>query len=415
MPVPEQAAARHAVDHEAEFWILGTEEGQRLLTDVRAVFAPRPADLSRWRKLADAPAVAAAIRLAACRAKATTKFQLADRMWLNPIGLEQSTSELVARHKARRFKGRLIVDLCAGVGGDTLALAESGDVLAVDRDHAMCRRLAWNATVYGVATRVLPCQAKAERVSIPEGAWIHIDPDRRAGRQDRARCLADYVPGLDFLRDTTLSSPGGAIKLSAASDFARHFSDPNFEVELISLDGECKEATTWFGAASTCRRRATRLPENVTWTDRDAPLATTGMAHVREVSTFLYDPDPALIRAGLLDSFAVAHGLGRIAPDVDYLTGDVLLATPFLSAFEVLGIHRLDLKQLRRLVAQRDLGPLEIKVRGLDLTPEMLRNQLRVRGSHPATLILAGGSGPSRAFLARRPGAPPCAMPGASV
>ena len=121
------------------------------------------------------------------------------------------------------------------------------------------------------------------------------------------------------------------------------------------------------------------------------------------VSAFVYDPDPALLRAGLLDSFAAAHGLNRIAADIDYLTGDRLVNTPFLAPFEVQSVHRLDVKQLKRLVAEQDLGPVEIKMRGLDLTPETLRTQLRVRGSHPATLILAGGVGPARAILAQRP------------
>ena len=63
----------------------------------------------------------------------------------------------------------------------------------------------------------------------------------------------------------------------------------------------------------------------------------------------------------------------------------------------------LDVKQLKRLVAEQDLGPVAIKMRGLDLAPETLRTQLRVRGSHPATLILAGGAGPAKAILAQRP------------
>ncbi|MGZ3486641.1 MAG: THUMP-like domain-containing protein, partial [Isosphaeraceae bacterium] len=71
--------------------------------------------------------------------------------------------------------------------------------------------------------------------------------------------------------------------------------------------------------------------------------------------------------------------------------------------FEVQSIHRLDMKRLKRMVAEQDLGPVEIKMRGLGLTPETLRTQLRVRGSHPATLILAGGVGAARAILAQRP------------
>jgi len=394
---------RSTSDHDSEAWVLTEEPGQRLLAEVTEVPEPRPADISRWRKLAPPHVVAAAVRLAACRARAQAKFSRGDRLWLDPVGLEQATAEVVARYKAGRFACPVVVDLCAGIGGDSVALAQTARVLAVDSDHGMCRRLAWNAAAYEVADRVLPCQSRAESFTIPPGAWIHIDPDRRASGQQRARRLAGCTPAVEFLRSLVRHAPGGAIKLSPASDFAVHFSGPQFEVELISLKGECKEATVWFGAAATCLLRATRLPENVTWTDREGGITTTPSVPVVPVSAFVYDPDPALLRSGLLDSFAAAHGLSRIAADIDYLTGDRLVDTPFLAPFAVQSVHHLDMKQLRRVVAEQDLGPMEIKMRGLDLAPETLRTQLRARGSHPATLILAGGVGPAIAILAQRP------------
>jgi hypothetical protein len=323
-------------------------------------------------------------------------------MWLDVVGLEQATSEIVAQHKARRFESAVVVDLCAGIGGDSVALAERGNVMAVDQDHGMCRRLAWNAAVYDVADRILPCQARAETFPIPDGAWVHIDPDRRVAGRRRALSIADYTPGPEFLRGLSSRAPGGAIKLSPASDFAAHFHGSEIEVELISSGGECKEATVWFGAAVTCRRRATRLPENATWTDRDGVSSQAEMVPITEVSEYIYDPDPALLRSGLLDSFAAPHGLFRIGADIDYLTGGSLVATPLLAAFAVESVHRLDLKRLKRLVVQEGLGVLEIKVRGLELKPETLRAQLKPEGTRPATLILAGGAGPARAILARR-------------
>jgi THUMP domain-like/RNA cap guanine-N2 methyltransferase len=392
--------AKGEVDVEA--WVLSTEPGQRLLAEAAALRELRPAEVQRLRKLAPPEAVAAGLRLAACQAKARAKFSQGERMWLDPVGLEQATSEPVALHKAARFPRSLVVDLCAGVGGDSLALAQRAHVLAVDRSQANCRRLAWNAAVHGLADRILPCRGLAEAFPIPAGAWVHIDPDRRVTRSDRARTLADYAPGLAFLRSLAQRAPAGAIKLSPASDFATTLSNPDLEIELISLDGECKEATVWFGAAATCRRRATRLPEGITWTDRDGACFERFRVPTAAVAAYVYDPDPALPRAGLLDSFTAAHGLCRIADDVDYLTSESLLATAFLTPFEVQGVFPLDLKRLRRLVAQENLGPLEIKLRGLDLLPEKLRDRLHPRGSRPATLILVGGSGPARAILARR-------------
>jgi hypothetical protein len=108
------------------------------------------------------------------------------------------------------------------------------------------------------------------------------------------------------------------------------------------------------------------------------------------------------VRAGLLDGFAAAHGLQRMSAGVDILTATELVASPFLSAFEVLEELPVDLKRLRSAVARLGLGPLEIKVRGLDLRPETLRSQLRPPGPNPATLLLVGGPGLHRAILAQR-------------
>ncbi len=385
---------------DAEAWVLMTDAGLRLLTEVGTVKTIGPAEHCRFRKTASPARVSAAIRLIHARTNAVLKFERGERMWVEPTGVEQATSEVVARYKARRFVCPLVVDLCSGIGGDALALALRSDVLAVDLDHGMCRRLRYNASVYGLADQILAVRSQAETFAIPAGAWLHLDPDRRAMGAGRARSLENYVPGLDYWTSAAHQVPAGAIKLGPASDFAKHFSGPEYEVELISLHGECKEATVWFGELNSCRRRATRLPENVSWTDRDGPMGQ--WAPVASTGAILYDPDPALLRAGLLDGFALAHGLARAADGVDYLTGDRMISTPFLAAFQVREELPLDLKRLRRLIAENDVGTLEIKVRGADIAPETLRRQLAPGGTRAATLIVIGGNGPVRAVLAQR-------------
>jgi hypothetical protein len=384
--------------------VLSTETGLALLAAVSAVARPGPADLARWRKSASSEWVSAALRLVEGRRKGAPKFERADRMWFDPVGVEQATAEAVARHKARRFgEGGIVIDLCSGIGGDSLALAGRNEVMAVDRDAGMARRTLWNSGVYEVSDRVMAVQARAESVAIPDAARVHIDPDRRAGGSKRARNLSDYAPGVDFLLSLVSSAQGGAIKLGPSSDFETHFGRPEFEIELISLGAECKEATVWFGdlAGEGVRRRATSLPSGATWSDLDGPWGETHAT--RPLGPWVFDPDPSLVRSGLLDGFASAHGLGRIVPGVDLLTGLKLVESPFLASFEVVESFPLDLKVLRREVASRALGPLEIKTRGLDRTPESYRNQLRPEGPNPATLILiAERAGPSRAILARR-------------
>ncbi len=395
---------RGSDESEAEFRVLSTDEGRALLAEAGAVAAPGPADIARWRKLAPPAIVAAAIRLASCRRKAGIKFARGDQMWLDPVGLEQATPEAVAANKAARFDAPVIVDLCSGIGGDALALAARAPVLAVDRDLGMCRRVVWNAAVYERESRVLPCRASAEAFATPEGAWVHVDPDRRASGRGRAVGLEGYAPGPDFLRDLMRRAPGGAIKLGPASDFAQFVEglDRDVEVEIISLGGEAKEATVWFGAAVSCIRRATKLPEKLTWTDRDGAPDWRALAPVAPIAGWLYDPDPALARSGLLDSFAGAHGLARIAADLPYLTGETLVETPWLEAFEVQSVHPLDLKRLKRLIDAERFGPVVVKHKTTNLKPQALRHLLRSKGDAPTTLFLTGGAGPGRAIVTRK-------------
>ncbi len=389
---------------EAEWTALTFPPAAALLAEVSATKAPTPADLTRWRKLAAPEVVAAAMRIAEGRRKGRDKFTRAAALWLDAKGAEQATAEAVARHKAERFAGAAVVaDLCTGVGGDSLALADvAGAVIAIDRDRAMLLRSRYNLGPYGVAARYWPVQMDAARFDPPPDCLVHIDPDRRAIGPRRAKDLAGYVPGLDALRGLMRSAVGGAIKLGPASDFADHFGGPGVEIEVVSLRGECKEATCWFGRlAGAARRRATALPAGATWTDRDGPIGHR--APTVTIGDRVFEPDASLIRAGLVDGFALAYGLGRISEVVDLLAGPRpdLAAAPWLAEFELIEEGPLDRRRLRQRVAALGLGPLDVKVAGLDLDPAALRRDLRPPGPYPATLIAVGG-GPARALIARR-------------
>jgi hypothetical protein len=387
-------------DSDAELIVLATDSGRSLLDEVAAITAPAPSEIARWRRSRSAEVVSAALRLADCRRRARAKFSRADEMWLEPTALEQATAEIVARHKAERFAGTHTFDLCCGIGGDSIAIAaRARSLVAVDLDAGMCQRTRWNTRVYELTDRVLVARGRAESPPLSDRSHVHIDPDRRA-RGRRAHRVEGYSPSPAELRSLSRGTRGGAIKLSAASDFDAQFGDRSFEIELISLRGECKEATVWFGDRVLCARRATILPQNRSWTDRDGSLHAEPGVHA--LSSWIYDPDPALVRSGLFGAFAVEHGLARVASNVDFMTSDVRVETAFLAAFAVQDVLPLDLKKLRRYIRAHGLGPLEIKVRGCDIRPESLRTQLRPPGPNAATLLIFPGRDGTRAVVANR-------------
>ena len=387
---------------EVEYRLLTTDEGSALIEKVGIVSKPSPADLTRWRKTFDAESVSAALRIVETRRRGAAKFSKADQMWFEPTALEQSTSELVAKHKARRFVGETVTDLCCGIGGDAIALAgESKNVVAVDCDLGMLKRLNFNARVYECGDRLLCVKSRAESFSSASTNLVHIDPDRRSSGKGRASKIMGYSPDLTALHSLIRNYEGGAIKLGPASDFSEHFGSDGQEIEVVSLDGECKEATVWFGSLATCSRRATTLPDGATWTGTSGSRTSETLEFL---GRYIYEPNAALIRSGLLDHFAFAHGLFRYLDGVDILTGDSFIQSPFLSGFCVYEEMRLDLRMVRMNLRGSACTASEVKTRGLGGTvaEDALREFQNDGAQLPVTVFLLRGSNRSRAVVARR-------------
>jgi hypothetical protein len=340
--------------------------------------------------------VRAAFALCELRRKAGQKFTRADRMWFDRQGFEQATAEAVSLHKARRFS-RAVLDLCSGIGGDSIAFARQGcHVTAVDLNPAQGLRTKWNAEAYEVAGNVVTECADAGQFANRTGL-VHIDPDRRQQGSGRAVRVEDYVPGLEFLHRLTTEFSGGAIKLSPASNFGGKF--PDAEVELVSLHGECKEATIWFGALrGTDDWRATVLPSGETLSGNPLDF----LVDQTEVQGFVYDPDPAVVRAGLVDAAAQHLGLARLDREEEYLTGSAPIDSPFVQGFEVLADLSNNSTEIRDWFRTSRAGQVEIKCRHIPIDAEVVRRKLPLPGDEPVTLIFARVSGKSRALVCRR-------------
>ncbi|MEZ5949590.1 MAG: hypothetical protein R3C12_10320 [Planctomycetaceae bacterium] len=267
------------------------------------------------------------LELNAVRLKASGKFSRGNQLWLTRRALEQATSEPVAQYKARRF-GRLsnpdllIHDYCCGMGGDAIALARHGRVLASDLDPVVLQLAAWNAEVHGVADRIEFAQADAAASDVT-GRIIHIDPDQRDATGRRHLRLEQVHPELTILQEMANNCRAGAIKLSPASNFGGKF--PRSEIELVSWRGECKLATVWCGELGEPGLwRATSLPTGETLAGD--PLAA--WPETTEIQEYLYDPDPAVVRAGLINLLGESLNLSRIDDADEYLTSQRLVASP---------------------------------------------------------------------------------------
>lgn len=380
---------------------------EEIAAAIDATAGPELAVQKRLRDRFADDEVRAALTLRDLRQRFGDKFSSIGPQWYDRLGAEQATPTTVADHKARKLAAAddgagSIFDLCGGIGADAVALGRacSSSVVTVDRDEAVGRLAAWNVADSGLADRVEVRRADAETVPV-EGSLLHLDPDRRAGRP-RSRRVEDYVPDLDAIRGLMRRARGGAVKLGPASNFGGKFDELGVPVatELVSLGGECKEATVWFGSCVEAGPSlATVLPAGATLVGD--PLVD--FADRAPLGRFLFDPDPAVVRAGLVDRLGETAGLARLDEAEEYLTGDEPTDTPFATPFEVLDELPNNDRAVRAAVRSLSVASVEIKCRHLPVDADAVRRKLPLGGEGAAVLIYARIAGRARVVLARRP------------
>ncbi|MEU6812481.1 methyltransferase domain-containing protein [Streptomyces sp. NPDC046831] len=394
------------------FASLLTPEGRALLDAVRGT---DPADelavATRLRREHPAELVSAALGQARLRQRAEAKFGAADaqRMFFTPNGVEQSTRATVAAYRARRLRDlgvTSVADLCCGIGGDAIALARAGiRVLAVDRDPLTAAAARANADALGLGDLIEVREADVVDVDVAPFDAVFVDPARRGGRPGGAGRGAPprrggaaggrifdpeaYSPPLSWAVDTALKAPHAALKV--APGIPHEAVPAEAEAEWISHGGDVKEAVLWFGTEPGLVR-ATLLPGPRTLLGRGLPDPG-----VRAVGRYLYEPDGAVIRAHLVAEVAEELDGGLIDETIAYITADALRPTPYASAYEITDRLPFNVKRLKALLREREVGTLTVKKRGSAVEPEELRRKALPKPQGPNAVTV---------FLTRVAGAP---------
>jgi hypothetical protein len=105
--------------------------------------------------------------------------------------------------------------------------------------------------------------------------------------------------------------------------------------------------------------------------------------------SYVYDPDPALVRAHLLDELARKLDAWKLDPQIAYLSSTSLVSTPFARAYRIQACLPFKLKRVRQFLVQEELFAAEIKKRRFPIEPQELRQLLDLPAQgQGVTLIL---------------------------
>jgi hypothetical protein len=125
-----------------------------------------------------------------------------------------------------------------------------------------------------------------------------------------------------------------------------------------------------------------------------------GPPRVGRPGSWLYEPDGAVIRAGLVGEVVAAVPGGRLLdPTIAYVAADAVVPTPFARPYQVTDVLPFSLKRLRELLRRRGVGRVTVKKRGSAVDPEMLRRELRLAGHGHAIVVLTRVAGAPTVLL----------------
>ena len=372
-------------------------------------------DLMRLRKrfsMEQAQQIASQFKL---RRRAITRFPRAAEMLFTEQSLKQTTDAAIAQFKTELIREyasdvQHVTDLCCEMGGDLQALANHFSVTGVDLDPEVCAIAQHNASLNSQST-VETIVEDATRLQLKTD-WVHMDPDRRhdGRRHTDVNAIQPGIETLQRLIDQVGNTlQGVSIKLAPASMIPKLW-HTKCRLFWIQSRKECRQQLAVFAAKNTKWNHRTALAIDKhgvckwEYTASNAELLDSGEVPLKgSADRFLYEPKPAILAGQLAPSWAAIHHLQYIHSGVAYFTSEFSREIAGGTCYEILEELPFDLKQIKRHLKKHDIGRLEIKKRGIDLTPEQLRKNLKPKGRNGATLIIAGNPrsrNPATAYIA---------------
>ncbi|GAA1367882.1 class I SAM-dependent methyltransferase [Brevibacterium luteolum] len=374
-------------------------EVYRLLDELEYSRAGELALAERLRRQGlSAEAATAVLAQAELRQEAEAKFGpfAADMLFTRP-GLEQATRLPVAAHHAARMTAagaQVIADLGCGIGADALAFAGLGaSVEAVDADEVTAAIAAFNLRHLDTVT---VSHARAEDYDLSRADALWLDPARRdtaSGKASGASRLSDpeaFSPSLSWAFKAAAEVAGAGIKLGPALD---HGLVPDgWEAQWVSHDGDVVEVALYHGAV--CQRpgrSALVMRDGGTLAVHESEVPADDEEGIGELGAYLFEPDGAIVRAGLVRALCAPLDVRRISAPIAYLTGDALpdgAAARAVRAWRIADVLPAGIKPLRRALIERGISRVVIKKRGADIAPDQVRRQLKLpKGGQSATLF----------------------------
>lgn len=328
------------------------------------------------------------------------------------LASEQCSSGATALYKARLIGDcKAVADLTGGLGVDSWAFAQKSEIVYHNElNQELSEAVRANFAALGLSNVEFSAEDAAQRLEgLPEVDAIYLDPSRRDGAGKKVFLVEDCRPDvLALLPKLFEKAPMLVVKLSPMADITmlrERFFPKLKELHILSLKGEVKELLLVL-AREDCKNvsiTATDLQSELTFTpdEEQQSLAVYPSTEAELTGALLYEPDPAITKAGAFKLICGRYGLKKLARFTHlYLAPE---KRAFGKYFTVLDVFDWGREGFKACAAKYPAS--EVSARNVPMSSDELRSRLKVRSAvdyHIFGVTLDLPEGPVRKLIAAK-------------
>ena len=246
-----------------------------------------------------------------------------------PLSVEQASSEVTGQYKAGLLNGKHLIDLTGGMGIDCLCMGQRfKKITYVESNADLCEVFRHNSASLKREIEIKIDTAKNFLDSFKEKATFYLDPSRRDDTKQKVFRLEDCTPNFFTLQrllaeksEKVLVKFSPLVDLSLLIDSINHVS----EIHVVSVKNECKEVLLLIDP----HQQATATKVVAVNLNSDEPHfsfikkeeETMKVAHGK-LSTYLYEPNASVLKAGGFKSIAQHYHLGKLHSNTHLYTSN---------------------------------------------------------------------------------------------
>ena len=314
-------------------------------------------------------------------------FNTEDILYPVQLSLEQSSSQSTAYYKSTLCEGNTLVDLTGGFGIDCYFMAENfSQVTYVERHAELCELARHNFKALGRKNiEVIHADSEKHLAEMQQVDWIFIDPARRSESGKKVAILSDCEPDVSALAPLLLEKAAKVmIKLSPMLDITAAVRElpTTAEIHIISVENECKEVLLILNQSTDNQKRIRTI--NISKNKADQVFefmaddeANASVGYTSEISTYLYEPNAAVMKSGAFKSVGSRFGLSKLHTNTHLYTSTNLLVDFPGRIFEVQEIWGSAKKELKELASTTPKA--NISTRNYPLPVDELRKKLKIK------------------------------------